>query len=464
MTMTSKGLRALLLAGAACAFLLPAPLPASAQEIPLDAPDPDYKGQIWAQNVEGDKPFLPGATVAVGGQFFHPGQKIWFSRGIHPVTPEPLLADEEGRFSALLTIPADAPLGTHPIILSTESPYHAEIVELKISQEIPLSGAELFEEQAAKLAPGLYQSAFSAREGAVFVTSAAGWPPIAQSELLKLDPETLEILARATPPEAPDGGLIAVYGLGLDETNGRVWATNTRQDTLAVYDQKDLSLIRQFEPGLVPHARDVVVSPETGKVYVSAVGAPGLAVFDAASMAYEGLINIVGPNSRIAFSPTSLHLDAESGRIFTPNLSAPELAVIDSRAGKLEKILPLPGAKSAIGVSYDPETKRVFVAAQGSDALLILDAESGDLVKSVPLGAGPLSVVFDPSSRLAYVSLRGAGTITVLDAEGEIFANLDGGPQPNHLSTDGSGSVFSINKGDAEEPAGDNLRRLRRAP
>ncbi|MDD2867806.1 YncE family protein [Neomegalonema sp.] len=464
MTMTSRGLRALLLAGAACAFLLPAVLPASAQEIPLDAPDPDYKGQIWAQNVEGDKPFLPGATVAVGGQFFHPGQKIRFSRGIHPVTPDPIVADEEGRFSALLSIPADAPLGTHPIILSTENPYHAEIVELKISQEIPLSGAELFEEQASRLAPGLYQSAFSAREGALFATSAAGWPPITRSELLKIDPETLEVIARATPPETPEGGLFAVYGLGLDETNGRVWVTNTRQDTLAVYDQKDLSLIRQFEPGLVPHARDVVFSPETGKIYVSAVGAPGLAVFDAASLAHEGMINVVGPNSRIAFSPTSLHLDAESGRIFTPNLSAPELAVIDSRAGKLEKIIPLPGAKSAIGVSYDPETKRIFVAAQGSDAVLVLDAGSGELLKTVSLGAGPLGVLFDPSSRLAWVSLRGAGTITVLDAEGEILANLDGGPQPNHLATDGSGTVFAINKGAAEDPQSDNLRRLRRAP
>ena len=37
----------------------------------------------------------------------------------------------------------------------------------------------------------------------LFVTAAVGRPPVTQSELLKLDPETLEITARVTP--AQDG-------------------------------------------------------------------------------------------------------------------------------------------------------------------------------------------------------------------------------------------------------------------
>lgn len=461
MILRFKNLRVVALAGALTA-------PGSgiwAQELPLDAPDPDFHVQIWAQNVESDKPFLPGATVAVGGQFFRPGQKVWFSRGIFPVTPEPLIADAEGRISALVTIPANAPVGTHPILLSTERPYHAEILDLKISPELAVTGAEMFDVQAAKLAPGLYQSAYSARAGAIFASSAAGYPPITQSEILKVDPATLEIVARTTPSAAPQGGLYAVYGLGVDDANGRVWVTNTRHDTVAVYAQSDLSLVKQFDAGLIPHARDVVVSGQTGKAYVSAVGAPGVAVFDAQSLAYEGMITIITQNSRVPFSPTSLHLDDASGKLFTPNMTEPELAIIDVTTGKTEKIIPLKGAKTAIGVSYDPETKRIFVAAQGSDNLLIVDAQSGETLKAIAIGAGPLSVAFDPVSRLAYVASRGAGTITVVDVEGEIVANLEGGPQPNHVTVDGEGEVFAVNKArQPDDPAGDNIRRIRRAP
>lgn len=462
MILESKGLRPLLLALALAGGL--AASSASAQELPFDEPDPNYQGQIWAQNAESGKPFLPGATVAVGGQAFKPGQKVWFSRGIHPLTPEPLVADAEGRISAMLKIPENAPLGVHPIILSTENPYHAEILDLKISPELALSGAELFEVQTAKLAPGLYQSAYDAGRKALFVAAAAGWPPITQSEVLKVDPQTLEILARATPPEAPGGGLYAIYGIGVDEANGRVWVTNTRQDTVAVFAAEDLALIKQFEPGILAHPRDVAASAKTGKVYVSTVGAPGIAVFDAASLEPEASILILSRNSRQPFSPASLHLDEEGGKLFTTNLEKPEVAIVDLASGTLEKIIPVTGAVQAIGVSYDPQTKRLFVAAQGSDNLLILDSESGETLHDVAIGAGPLSVLFDPVSRLAYVSSRGANTITAVDAEGQVVANLDGGPQPNHLATDGAGALFAVNKGSEEDPAADALRLLRRAP
>src|SRR5690606_26199198 len=123
-----------------------------------------------------------------------------------------------------------------------------------------ISGTEKFETMDAKLVPGLYQTAYSAKNDVLFVTSAVGRPPVKESALLKVNPETLEIIAQVTPGGAPgrgdrEGGVYAVYGVAVDDENGNVWVTNTRQNTVAAYKQDDLSLVKQFEPGAVTHAR-----------------------------------------------------------------------------------------------------------------------------------------------------------------------------------------------------------------
>ena len=107
-----------------------------------------------------------------------------------------------------------------------------------------------------------------------------------------MDADTLEIEARMTPAAAParvgrdgapaDGGLYAVYGVGVDDVHDTVWVTQSRQNTVAVYRQSDLSLVRQFDPGTVNHARDVVVDPALNKAYASATFEPEVVVFDTA--------------------------------------------------------------------------------------------------------------------------------------------------------------------------------------
>src|SRR5690606_30072675 len=138
----------------------------------------------------------------------------------------------------------------------------------------------------------------------------------------------------------------------------------------------------------------------------------------------------------------------------------PEVAIIDSASGTVDKVVPVEGVRGAIGVAYDGETGRIFVAAQGSDNLAIVDATTGETLHVVPVGAGSLNVAFEPAGRLAYVSNRGAGTVTVVDPDGAIVANLDNSPLPNHVATDGKGNVYAINKGRGDDEAGDRISRI----
>jgi DNA-binding beta-propeller fold protein YncE len=461
MTTYVKTLR-LAAGSAALVLVLAAGSAAAFAQVAFDAVDGDYTGRARLSAAT-PGPVHAGSQVKLSGQGFKPGQAVTLARGTSALT-QGVTADPEGKFEATFTLPADAATGMNKLVLSTAAPYHADIVDLKISPVVPISGEDRFTLTARKLVPGLYQTAYSAKSYAIFVTASSGRPPVKDTAVLKVDPETLEIMARGTPTAAParadgsDGGLFAVYGVGIDDASGTVWVTNTRQDTVAVYSQADLSLVRQFEPGLVPHARDVVVDETRGKAYASSIGRPAISVFDAKAPAFTKDLEIATKVRGEEFSPASMKLDAAAGKLYVVSLSTAEVAVIDTATDTVENVVPVKGALNAIGVAFDAEAGRILVAGQNSDSLLVVDAASGETVQTVPVGAGALNVVFDPSSKLAFVASRDAGTVTAVDRDGNIVANLPVSPLPNHVSLDGKGNVIVVNKSrNPEDPSGDNI-------
>ncbi|MEN9063159.1 YncE family protein [Ponticoccus litoralis] len=307
--------------------------------------------------------------------------------------------------------------------------------------------AGAYDLEVAKVATRPYQVAVG--EGALFVTSAVGRPPVRESELVKLDPATLKVIARTAPEAAParqdgsDGGLFAVYGLGV--APGQVWVTNTRQDTVAVYASDDLSLLKQFEPGTVGHPRDAV--HHDGKVYVTATFEPTVHVFDTESL--EELEPIALSSSRRGqdFTTASLSLAAEAGKLFVASLRSEEVAVIDLATGEETAVWPVDGSKGTIGLAASPDGSRVYTVAQGNDMVSVLDGTTGAVLRQVNVGASPLNAVVDPATGHVYVAVRGGNAVAVLDAEGALIANLEVGATPNHLTTDGAGHVFVVDQG-----------------
>lgn len=430
----------------------------------FDSLDKDYKGQVRLGAADRGRPLNAGGEVAVNGQNFKPGQKVQLLRGTTALSD--FTADAEGKFQGRFTLPADAVVGTHPLIVTTDSPYYADVVKLKVSPKVPLSGEDKFVMTSEKPGAGLYQVAYSRKNNALFVTSASGRPPVRNSQLIKLDPQTLATVAKVTPAEAPadgerGGGVFAVYGIGVDDANGTVWVTNTRQNTVAVYNQSDLSLVKQFAPGLAQHARDVKVDEKNGKAYVSQVGVPEVAVFDTRTLEKLPSIEIESKVRGEKFSPASLDFDPASGKLFVVSLSTNEVAVIDSASGKVSALFPVKGGLSTIGIAYDAADDRIFVAGQGSDDLLILDGKTGALLHDIAVGAGALNVAFEPVSKTAYVSARDAGTVTVVDADGKIVANLPVAPFANHVLADGKGGVYAVNKSlNPDDANGDRVTRI----
>lgn len=426
----------------------------------FDQPASVFKGSVVSRGEN----VVPGSTAEVVGRGFVPGQQVSLVRGETVLNGQPLIVDADGNFKTQVQIPADAVPGTHPVVVRASQPAAATVLNLRVSPQLPLSGQERFSTQSNKLVQGLYQSAYSPKSNAVFVTSAVGRPPVTQSQLLKVDPKTLKVLKAITPAQVPDakgGSVFAVYGVGVDDANGNVWVSNTRQDTLAVYRQSDLSLVHQFPIGTVPHARDVVVDARHGKVFASATGEDHLSVFDAKTLKPLEPIALASGVDDEKFVPMSLVLDDASGKLFTVSIGTPEAAVIDVATGRVDKVIDLGNSISASGVAFDAQQNQLYVASQGTDNLLIVDVASGKVLHDVPVGAGALNVAFDPKAGLAYVTSRGAGTVTVVDRSGKVVGNLDGGTFPNHVRADGKGNVFAVNKSRGTDDAkGDRITRI----
>ena len=121
----------------------------------------------------------------------------------------------------------------------------------------------------------------------------------------------------------------------------------------------------------------------------------------------------------------------------------------------------MPGIKNASGVAVAADQKRVFVTGQSSDNVVIIDVENEKIMHNVAVGAGALNVLWDQDTEQAYIANRAADTLTVINLNGDVLANLSIGSLPNHLSTDGEGNVFLVNKARGQnDESGDQLSRL----
>ncbi|MEU1125319.1 hypothetical protein ABZ371_17590 [Streptomyces sp. NPDC005899] len=123
---------------------------------------------------------------------------------------------------------------------------------------------------SAPLVPGLYQSAYSARNDVLWATAAVGQPPapLTSSRLLRIDPDTLEVEAAYSPPVTDT--VEAVYGIDVDDEHNTVWVTDTRSNSVAVYSQRTGEHLATRHD--VAHAREVVVDERHDTVWASAFG------------------------------------------------------------------------------------------------------------------------------------------------------------------------------------------------
>ncbi len=305
----------------------------------------------------------------------------------------------------------------------------------------------------AKLTKGLYQSSYSERNDVLWVTAAVGRPPVTESHLLKVDPETLEIEGDITPPvtDTATGAVEAVYGVAVDDEHNTVWTTNTRNNTVAVYSQRTGKHLATLPN--VAHAREIVVDERHDTVWASGFSDGTLVAFDSESLKEKERITVEGAG------PTGLTVNEKTGALYAADLNNDRL--IELKLGSQTPRFITVG-DGPISVSLSKNGRTAYTADQTAGTLSVVDLNKGVVTKSVATGAGALSVATDERSGDVLVVNRTAANVTRVDPRtGVVEETVATGANPNHVEI-ADGTAYVVDKSGATQTE-DTATRIRLA-
>lgn len=302
---------------------------------------------------------------------------------------------------------------------------------------------------------GLYELAYSPARQSLYVAVSGGFdeqaPP---ARVAHLDPATLQEQSSLLLP-------YKVFGLALDEGQGRLYAGHSLEGRISVIDVQRWGRLADIEVSPKPPGaqraehdlRALVLDTAARRLYVPGLSAEGsvLFVIGLDSLRVEARLDGLG------FYPTGLALDAEGGRLFVSNMGG-EIIQIDTQALRITQRWRIGGLEQPVGLAYDAARNRLYVADQGmasirdwqarvlpgfvsrhdGNRILALDASDGRVLAEVPTQANPLALHVESSQGRVYVTERGAGSVAVFDVDTlERLQDWHTGDLPNSLAVDG---------------------------
>ncbi|MFD5255546.1 YncE family protein [Streptomyces bobili] len=303
----------------------------------------------------------------------------------------------------------------------------------------------------APLVKGLYQSAYSERNDALWVTVSNGRPPVTATSLLKVDPDTLAVEQTITPPvtDATTGAREAVYGVAVDDEHNTVWVTNTRNNSVAVYSQKDGSHLATLPD--VAHAREIVVDERHNTVWATAFGSGTLVAYDSKTLEEKRRITVEGA------SPAGVTVNESTGTVYATDLAGDRVITVTRQSDTPVFVATGDGP---ISISLSRNGRTAYTADQTAGTVSVVDLKTGTVTKSVATGAGALSLDTDERSGDVVVVNRTAATVTVVDPRaGVVEETVTTAANPNHVEVT-DGHAYVVDKSGAGAAGADQVTRI----
>ncbi|WP_030018480.1 YncE family protein [Streptomyces monomycini] len=353
-----------------------------------------------------------------------------------PKTPQPRTASRRlARTATALAVAAGSALAVSGTAVAHDRPAHQASYRV----------------DTAQLATGLYQSAYSERHHVLWTTTAVGRPPVTQSRLLKVDPKTLKTKAAYTPPvtDQATGAVEAVYGVAVDDEHDTVWTTNTRNNSVAVYNQRTGKHLATLPN--VAHAREIVVDKRHDLAWASGFGDGSVVAFDTRTFKEKKRVKVEGAGT------AGLAVDTRTGTAYATDLTNDRIIVVSPYKAEPRFI---PTGDAPIGIELSADGRTAYTANQAAGTLSVVDLRKGTVTRTVPTGAGAISVAADHRSGRVFVANRGSGTTTVVDPKkGTVLADLATGPNPNHVTVR-RGTAYVVDKSAAGADRIDSVHRI----
>jgi len=309
--------------------------------------------------------------------------------------------------------------------------------------------------------PGQFQVAYSKKTNKIWVAGSADRDEHV-STIARIDANSLKIEAVAELPIVKnDKGYSyeGAYGITVDDEEGTVWVTSTRDNSVAVYDQATMKQLwtnaglSKDDPNWIEHPREVRVDHESGKAFVTGrffVSAIDLKTKQVEKIQLEG-----APDGGTRY--ISMNILVDGGKLYVPERTGGKLFVIDTKTFKVEKTISVKGDKDGevrpSDVAIDHSQNEIYVSSQGvkgaNSGVSIYDATTHEFKKFIPFGTQALALDNDEANDLVYVSDFGTGKVGVIDggAADKLIAEVAmNGGKANDLVVLPNGSVVAVDK------------------
>ncbi|WP_298604600.1 LPXTG cell wall anchor domain-containing protein [uncultured Rothia sp.] len=309
--------------------------------------------------------------------------------------------------------------------------------------------------------PGQFQVAYSKKTNKIWVAGTADRDEHV-STIARIDANSLKIEAVAELPIIKgDSGYSyeGAYGITVDDEEGTVWVTSTRDNSVAVYDQATMKQLwtnaglSKDDPNWIEHPREVRVDHESGKAFVTGrffVSAIDLKTKQVEKIQLEG-----APDGGTRY--ISMNILVDGGKLYVPERTGGKIFVIDTKTFKVESTFETKGnAEGEVrpsDIAIDHSQNEIYVSSQGvkgvNSGVSIYDATTHEFKKFIPVGTQALALDNDEANDLVYVSDFGTGKVGVIDggAADKLIAEVAmNGGKANDLVVLPNGSVVAVDK------------------
>jgi YVTN family beta-propeller protein len=101
--------------------------------------------------------------------------------------------------------------------------------------------------------------------------------------------------------------------------------------------------------------------------------------------------------------------------------------------------------KTPFNLTVSPDGKRLYVACEASDSLVVVDTEKRTVFKEITVQNQPHGVYLSDDGKRIYVSNRGSDTVTEIDAANyKVIRHMAVGDEPHDLVTDTNGNFLYV--------------------
>jgi DNA-binding beta-propeller fold protein YncE len=239
------------------------------------------------------------------------------------------------------------------------------------------------------------------------VGGEGGW------DYLTIDPESRRLfVSRSTHVmviDAESGAVVGdipntpgVHGIALVPKLGKGFTSNGRDNSVTVFDLKDLKPQKMIKVGQNPDA--IIYDPASERVFAFNGRSQDATAIDARTDSVAGTVSLGG-------KPEFAAADGK-GRVFVNLEDKSEVVAFDSRKLSVLAHWSLKPGEEPSGMAMDRDSGRLFISC-ANKMMVVMSAADGRIITTLPTGAGTDAAAFDPQRKVAFSS-NGEGTLTVI--------------------------------------------------